>query len=91
MAPGEDWCHRGQRPLPLPDSQKPTIPAGCNGRLLAVDTSHATPAVVSAEASRATNYRALRRFECQRPMQLWQVDVMGGLRLAGGGEVVITV
>jgi transposase-like protein len=34
---------------------------------------------------------AWRRFERQRPMQLWQVDVMGGLRLAGGGEVVITV
>ena len=39
----------------------------------------------------ATGKAGWRRFERQRPMQLWQVDVMGGLRLAGGGEVVITV
>ena len=28
-----------------------------------------------------------RRWERSRPMELWQMDVMGGVRLAGGGEL----
>jgi len=31
--------------------------------------------------------RDYRRWERDRPMQLWQMDVMGGIRLAGGAEV----
>jgi transposase InsO family protein len=36
--------------------------------------------------ARRRQKQAWRRWQRQRPMQLWQMDVMGGLELAAGGE-----